>query len=100
MFKTVIQSGGDLNEHGLGGTTLERAHLRLAAAIGMLKIISNDAITTATTAQGDTTFFSTNSVTNQIMSPSQWHILSTTLLDSEDFVKEKFALKLHKGNLI
>ena len=31
------------------------------------------------------------------MSADQWHTLATVLLDSEEFVREKFSVKLHKG---
>lgn len=95
LLKTLIENSGDLNENGLAGTTLEKAHLRLAAAVAMLKIASNDSITSIAN-NGEATV-ATNSPTSCIMSPVQWHTLSTILLDSEDFVREKFALKLHKG---
>ncbi|RWS10891.1 hypothetical protein B4U79_10779 [Dinothrombium tinctorium] len=97
LLKTIIQNGGDLNEQNLGGTTLEKAFLRLAAASAMIKIVSNDAITAATTTQGDTTLVSASSSTSQIISAPQLHVLSTVLLDQEEFVREKFAAKLHKG---
>ncbi|RWS23881.1 hypothetical protein B4U80_05305, partial [Leptotrombidium deliense] len=97
LLKTLIQNGGDLNEQNIGGTSLEKAFIRVAAANAMLKIVSNDAITAATTSQGDTTIVSASSPTSQIMSAPQLHALSTVLLDAEEFVREKFALKLHKG---
>ena len=96
LLKTIIQNGGDLNEQNRAGTTLERAHLRLAAALAMLKITINDSYT-ATAGQLDTTLFQNPS--NSILQPQQWHALATVLIDSEEFVREKFALKLHKGLL-
>lgn len=95
LLKTLIENAGDLNENGLAGTTLEKAHLRLAGGVAMLKIASNDSITSISTG-GETTV-TTNCPTSCIMTPIQWHTLSTLLLDEEDFVREKFALKLHKG---
>ena len=92
----MIQNGGDLNEQNRGGTTLERAHLRLAAALAMLKIACNDAISSVST-NGDNALIQSPSTTLQIMSADQWHTLATVLLDTEEFVREKFSLKLHKG---
>lgn len=96
LFKTIIQNGGDLNDQNLGGTTLEKAHLRLAAAIAMLKIACNDALTTIQ-SNGDNNGIQSTSTTLSIMQPQQWHVLATVLFDSEEFVREKFSLKLHKG---
>jgi len=92
LLKTLISNSGDLNENGLAGTTIEKAHLRLAAGIAMLKIAANDAMTSV----GDTTVVST-SATSTIMNPGQWHVLSTLVIDPEEFVRDKFSLKLHKG---
>lgn len=97
LLKTLIQNGGDLNDQGLGGTTLEKAHVRLAAAVGMLKICSNDAMTTTSSPTGETSIIQATSPTSPILTPLQWHVLSTMLLDPEEFVREKFALKLHKS---
>lgn len=99
IMTAVVQNDGDLNEKGLAGTTHEKARLKLAAASAMLKIVGNDSITTSTTAnqQGDTTIHTTTSTSSSIITPTQWHTLATMLLDKEDFVREKFALKLHKG---
>ena len=96
LLKTMILNQGDLNENGTAGTTLEKAHLRLAAGIAMLKIVANDAMITVNTNNGEATVYST-SATSTVLNPSQWHILATLLIDSEDFVREKFVLKLHKG---
>lgn len=100
LLKTLIQNGGDLNDQGLGGTTLEKAHLRLAGALAMIKICSNDALT-ATTCAGDinsnANVVQTSTATSSILTPTQWHVLSTVLIDHEEFVREKFALKLHKA---
>jgi len=96
LFKTIVQNGGDLNEQNHSGTTLEKAQLRLAAALAMLKIACNDSITSSST-NGDNTIIQSSSTTLSIMSPQQWHSLATVLLDQEEFVREKFSLKLHKG---
>jgi len=110
LLMTIIKNNGDLNNQNLGGTTLERAHLRLAAGIAMIKIVSNDSInqinssgchvnsSTALALQSDT-ITATVQATSQLISPKQWHVLATLLLDSEDFVRERFAAKLNK-NLI
>ncbi|CAG2111748.1 unnamed protein product, partial [Medioppia subpectinata] len=97
LLKTILSTGGDLNEQNLGGTSLERAHLRLAAALGILKIASNDAITSVSSNGDNTSNFQNPSTTLSIMSAEQWHSLATVLLDSEEFVREKFLIKLHKG---
>lgn len=105
LLMTIIKNEGDLNNKGLGGTTLERAHLRLAAGIAMIKIISNDSITQVTPSNTNATNLVTASdpivqvSTSQLISPKQWHVLATLLLDPEDFVRERFAAKLNK-NLI
>ncbi len=96
LLKTIVQSGGDLNECNHGGTTLEKAHLRLAAALAMLKIACNDSMT-ASSNNGDNTIVQNSSTTLSIMTPQQWHSLATIILDPEEFVREKFSLKLHKG---
>ncbi|CAG2104988.1 unnamed protein product [Medioppia subpectinata] len=97
LLKTILSTGGDLNEQNLGGTSLERAHLRLAAALGILKIASNDAITSVSSNGDNTSMVQNPSTTLSIMSAEQWHSLATVLLDSEEFVREKFLIKLHKG---
>lgn len=112
LLMTIIKNQGDLNNKGLAGTTLERAHLRLTAGIAMIKIVSNDSITQVSSnssassslssgIDGNSTNLATivQMPTSQVMSPKQWHVLSTLLLDEEDFVRERFATKLHK-NLI
>lgn len=96
LLKTLIQNGGDLNDQNRAGTTLEKAHLRLAAAVGMLKICYNDAMTAAS-PNGDTTFIQNTAVTSQILTAQQWHVLATVILDENDFVRDKFMVKLHKG---
>lgn len=105
LCKTMIQNCGDLNEKNLAGTTIEKAHLRLAAANAMLRIAANDSITTDKSkndANGDGNEKSdlnlkrAPAAISPLISPQQLHILATTLIDTEDFVKEKFALKLHK----
>ena len=111
LLMTIIKNEGDLNNKGLAGTTLERAHLRLAAGIAMIKIVSNDSITqvngtsnssssAVTIIDGTTNMASVvQQPTSQVMAPKQWHVLATLLLDQEDFVRERFAAKLNK-NLI
>ena len=107
LLKTLIQNDGDLNEGGRGGTRTERAHLKLAAATAMIKICSNDSIasltggTTVTTATGTEVVpvVQTSQATSTILSPVQWHVLARVLLTDEEFVREKFAQKLHKGLL-
>ena len=99
LLKSIIQTGGDLNEKGLAGTTLEKAHLRLSAGLAMLKIVANDATTTTSLTQtpdNQTPPIATTS-TSPIISPYQWHALGRLLIDEEDFVRERFAIKLHKG---
>ena len=105
LLMTIIKNEGDLNNKSLGGTTLERAHLRLAAGVAMIKIVSNDSITqvnpsgsSSISNQADTTAM-VQLPTSQLISPKQWHVLATLLLDPEDFVRERFAAKLNK-NLI
>lgn len=98
LLKTLIENEGDLNMNGLAGTTIERAHLRLAAGNAMLKIVSNDSITSAP-PHSETTIVSTSNATSPIITPPQWHVLSRVLIDQEEFVREKFAIKLHKGLL-
>ena len=111
LLMTIIKNEGDLNNKGVAGTTLERAHLRLAAGIAMIKIVANDSITqvnggsnssssVATTIDGTTNMATVvQQPTSQVMAPKQWHVLATLLLDPEDFVRERFAAKLNK-NLI
>lgn len=110
LLMTIIKNEGDLNNKGLAGTTLERAHLRLAAGIAMIKIVSNDSITqvnggsnsssSVATIDGTTNMATVvQQPTSQVMAPKQWHVLATLLLDQEDFVRERFAAKLNK-NLI
>ncbi|KAI1280333.1 Sister chromatid cohesion protein PDS5 -like protein B [Halotydeus destructor] len=96
LLKTLVQNGGDLNDQGIGGTTVEKAHLRMAAASAMLKIVNNDSLTAV---NGDPTSSQVTSPTSPIISAQQWHTLATVLLDREDFVREKFGLKLHKALL-
>lgn len=74
---------------------MEKAHLRIAAAAAMLKIVSNDSITSVVPNEG--TIQQVTTPTSPIISATQWHALATVLLDEEDFVREKFALKLHKA---
>lgn len=96
LLKTIIQNGGDLNEQNRAGTTLEKAHLRLAAALAMIKIACNDAMTSIS-SNGDNALIQSSSTTLAIMTADQWHTLATVLLDAEEFVREKFSQKLHKG---
>ena len=98
LLKTLIENEGDLNMNGLAGTSLEKAHLRLAAGNAMLKIVSNDSITSAP-PHSETTVMSIASATSNVISATQWHVLSQVLIDKEEFVREKFAIKLHKGLL-
>ncbi|KAG9509341.1 Sister chromatid cohesion protein PDS5-like B [Fragariocoptes setiger] len=106
LCKTMIQNEGDLNEKKLAGTTNEMAHLRLAAANAMLKIAANDSITTdkskgdsSTSDSGEKSDLNLKrapAAVSPMISPQQLHILATTLIDSHEFVRERFALKLHK----
>lgn len=98
LLKTLVENDGDLNMNALAGTTIEKAHLRLAAGNAMLKIVSNDSIASAP-PHSETTIVSTSNATSPIITPSQWHVLSQVLIDKEDFVRDKFAIKLHKGLL-
>lgn len=84
-----------MNSQGKGGTILEKAYLRMSAALGMLKIASNDALSAITSTNEH--IFQKYSVTLDIMSAQQWHSLATVLLDNQEFVREKFLLKLNKG---
>lgn len=98
LLKTLIENEGDLNMNGLAGTTIEKAHLRLSAGNAMLKIVSNDSVTSAP-PHSETTIVSTFNATSAIITPPQWHVLSQVLIDKVEFVREKFAIKLHKGLL-
>lgn len=97
LLKTIIQTGGDLNEGGNGGTVLEKAYLRLSAALAMLKIASNDALSSINV--NNEPVYQKCSTTLDVMSAQQWHSLATILLDNLEFVREKFLTKLHKGLL-
>lgn len=102
LLRSIIQTDGDLNGQGLVGTELERAHLRLAAGLAMVKIVANDATTSANLAQGADAAITppvATSTTSTILSPIQWHALGKLLLDPVEFVRERFALKLHKSLL-
>lgn len=107
LFKTIIQNGGDLNEKELAGTTTEKAHLRLAAALSMLRIVANDCITAEkpnkNNSDGDSVDKSdnlslkkTSAAVSTLITPPQLHVLATALIDQQEFVREKFSLKLHK----
>ncbi|XP_015792482.1 sister chromatid cohesion protein PDS5 homolog B [Tetranychus urticae] len=96
IMTAIVQNNGDLNEKGLAGTTHEKARLKLAAAAAMLKIVGNDSITA--TSQGDTTaIVAASSPSSAVITPTQWHTLATILLAEEEYVRDRFALKLHKG---
>lgn len=95
LLKTIIQNGGDLNDQGKGGTILEKAYLRLAAATAMLKIASNDSLSAIT--ENTEFIFQRYTTTLDIMSAQQWHCLATVMIDSQEFVREKFLQKLNKG---
>lgn len=95
IMTAIVQNNGDLNEKGLAGTTHEKARLKLAAAAAMLKIVGNDSITA--TSQGDTTLIAASSPSSAVITPTQWHTLATILLADEEYVRDRFALKLHKG---
>lgn len=97
LLKTIIQTGGDLNENGKGGTVLEKAYLRLSAAIAMIRIASNDALSSINSSNEPV--FQKNATTLDIMSAQQWHCLATVMLDNFEFVQEKFIAKLNKGLL-
>jgi len=108
LCKTIIQNGGDLNEKELAGTTTEKAHLRLAAANAMLRIAANDSITTEKSSKnnvdgdhGESRNDNLNlkrapAAVSTLITPQQLHILATALIDPQEFVREKFSLKLHK----
>ena len=95
LLKTLIQNDGDLNGKDLAGTIYERAYLRLNAGLAMIKISSFDALTTINS--NNEHVFGKFAVTLDIMHPTQWHTLATCLLDTQNFVRERFLLKLHKG---
>lgn len=108
LCKTIIQNGGDLNEEDLAGTTNEKAHLRLAAANAMIRIAANDSITTdkssKNTFDGDSSEGKGDNLNlkkapaaiSTLITPQQLHILATALIDPQEFVRERFSLKLHK----
>lgn len=96
LLKTIIQTNGDLNEKGKAGTVLEKAFLKLSAALAMLKIASNDALTSINPANNEPVFQKFSS-TLDIMSAQQWHCLAHVFLDQQEFVREKFLTKLNKG---
>lgn len=108
LCKTIIQNGGDLNEKDLAGTTTEKAHLRLAAANAMIRIAANDSITaeksTRNNLEGDGTENKSDNLNlkrapaavSTLITPQQLHILATALIDNQEFVREKFSVKLHK----
>lgn len=95
LLKTIIQTGGDLNQQGRGGTILEKAYLRLAASTAMIKIASNDALSAIT--ESNEFVFQRFTPTLDIMSAQQWHCLGTVMIDSQEFVREKFLSKLNKS---
>lgn len=107
LCKTIIQNGGDLNEKDLVGTTNEKAHLRLAAANAMIRIVANDSITADKTPKnpdGDGHESKNDSpnlkrapaAVSTLITPSQLHVLATTIIDTQEFVRDRFAIKLHK----
>lgn len=108
ICKTIIQNGGDLNEKGLAGTTTEKAHLRLAAANAMIRIVANDSITAEKSNRhnldGDSGESKSDNLNlkkapaavSTLITPQQLHILATALIDHQEFVREKFSVKLHK----
>lgn len=108
LCKTMIQNGGDLRETKLAGTTIEKAHLRLAAANAMIKIVANDSITAERSPKsnfdGDGSENKSESLNlkkapaavSTLITPPQLHILATALIDPQEFVREKFSIKLHK----
>lgn len=109
LCKTIIQNGGDLREKELAGTTAEKAHLRLAAANAMIKIVANDSITVEkplkTHNSDDDGTETKNDIVNlkkapaavsSLITPQQLHILATSLIDPQEFVREVFAIKLHR----
>ncbi|KAF7494831.1 Sister chromatid cohesion protein PDS5 -like protein B [Sarcoptes scabiei] len=95
LLKTIIQTGGDLNENGLGGTSIEKSFLKLSAALAMIKIAANDSLTGIDA--NNEPIFQKYSTTLDIMSAQQWHCLSTVLNDPQEFVREKFLTKLNKS---
>lgn len=94
LLKTIIKTDGDLNENDHAGTVLEKAFLKLTAALAMIKIASNDAHSSVS-SNNEPVF--QKSSTLDIMSVHQWHCLATVLLDSQEFVREKFLSKLNKS---
>lgn len=107
LCKTMIQNRGDLNENDLAGTTSEKAHLRLAAANAMIRIVANDSIAvdkhknnvdgdTAENKSDNISFKKAPSPVSNLILPQQLHVLATTLIDDQEFVRDIFAFKLHK----
>lgn len=109
LCKTIVQNSGDLNEKDAAGTTTEKAHLKLTAAISMLKIIANDSTVlskpTKNSLGGDAaesrsetqpTFCKAPAPVSQLLTPQQLHIVATTLIDKQEFVSRTFAAKLHR----
>lgn len=109
VCKAIIQNQGDLNEKDLAGTTLEKAHLRLAAANAMIRIAANDNIIADKVPKNSTDGENNGEGKPDVISskrapagistlftPSHLHVLATALIDSQEFVRERFAVKLHK----
>lgn len=106
LCKAIIQNGGDLNEKDLAGTTLEKAHLRLAAANAMIRIAANDSITAEKSQKSNLDGDSAKSDSlnlkkapagvSTLITPPQLHVLASALIDPQEFVREKFSLKMHK----
>lgn len=110
ICSAIIQNGGDLNEKELAGTTLEKAHLRLAAANAMIRIAANDNITADKAPKRDGVDgesggeIKTDSLNpkrapagiSTLFTPSNLHVLATALIDPQEFVRERFSVKLHK----
>lgn len=95
LLKTIIKNGGDLNENDRAGTVVEKSFLKLTAALAMIKIASNDALSSI--SSNNEPVFQKSTSTLDIMSVHQWHCLATVLLDPQEFVREKFLSKLNKG---
>lgn len=105
MCKTILENSGDLNGENLAGTTNEKSHLRLAAAKAILYIVSNDTLTIDQRRKSSHTggdervakhLIRSPAAVSTLISPPQLNTLATTLIDPQEFVREKFALKLHK----
>lgn len=96
LLKRIIQTNGDITEQDRAGTLLEKAFLKLSAALAMLKIASNDSVTSINPINKKP-IFQKFGYTLDIMSTEQWLCLSNVFFDEHEFVRENFLTKLNKG---